>query len=116
MKNITAVLIAGGLMFVSTGCASQLSTAETCAQAKAVIVGASASGSFSDMSKSDIQALVGKLRPVADRASDAVKQPLQAAVNFYAEQAKDNPDEHKLSSLRDGMQKSGSVLGQVCGS
>ncbi len=111
MKKTILFLIVGAFALSATGCAAQLSTAETCAQIKAGVM----SGYSSNADNDQKTKLLTQIKPIEEKASDALKGPLQSIVDYLQESVKANPDSSKLSALEAKYSDAGATFGRVCG-
>ncbi len=111
MKKLTTALLAAGLVLSATACtaSNQLSTAETCERIQSVV-----SNPANNAGKTGMNRLANQIRPIHAVASDDLKPALQSILEYTDEQAKEAPDEAKLSELQAGYEQAGSTYSQFC--
>ncbi len=111
MKKLTTALFAAGLVLSATACtaSNQLSTAETCERIQSVV-----SSPANNAGKTGMNRLANQIRPIHAIASDDLKPALQSILEYTDEQAKETPDEAKLSELQAGYEQAGNTYSQFC--
>jgi hypothetical protein len=111
MKKFATALFAAGLVVSATACSTshQLSTAETCERIQAVV-----SSPANNAGKTGMNRLANQIRPIHAVASDDLKPALASILEYTDEQAKETPDEAKLSELQAGYEQAGSTYSQFC--
>jgi threonine aldolase len=111
MKKLTTALFAAGLVLSATACtaSNQLSTAETCERIQSVV-----SSPANNAGKTGMNRLANQIRPIHAVASDDLKPALQSILEYTDEQAKETPDEAKLSELQAGYEQAGNTYSQLC--
>lgn len=110
MKKLTTALIAAGLLVSASACsAPQLTTAQTCDR-----MAAAAAGLTQENNKTATTRVANAIRPIEGVASDEMKPVVTSILDFFDEQAKENPDEKKLGELTTAYQEAGSKYGQLC--
>lgn len=111
MKKILTVLIAAGALLGAAGCspAPKLSNADTCSRVKTVVSSPTATSDKAGMSR-----LANQLRPIEAVASDDLKAPLKAIIDFFDESAKDSPDTAKIEGLKASYSAAGQTYSTAC--
>jgi threonine aldolase len=111
MKKLTTALFAAGLVLSATACtaSNQLSTAETCERIQSVV-----SSPANNAGKTGMNRLANQIRPIHAVASDDLKPALQSILEYTDEQAKETPDEARLSELQAGYEQAGNTYSQFC--
>lgn len=111
MKKLATALFAAGLVASATACtaSNQLSTAETCERIQTVV-----SSPANNAGKTGMNRLANQIRPIHAVASDDLKPALKAILDYTDEQAKETPDEAKLSELQPDYEEAGSTYSEFC--
>ncbi|MFF1251847.1 hypothetical protein ACFVYC_05055 [Pseudarthrobacter sp. NPDC058329] len=111
MKKLATALIAAGLVVSATACtaSNQLSTAETCERIQTVV-----SNPANNAGKTGMNRLANQIRPIHAVASNELKPALQSILEYTDEQAKETPDEAKLTELQAGYEQAGTTYSQFC--
>lgn len=111
MKKLATALIAAGLVATATACTAteQLSTAETCERIQSVV-----SSPANNAGKTGMNRLANQIRPIHAVASDDLKPALKSILDYTDEQAKETPDEAKLSELQAGYEEAGNTYSRFC--
>lgn len=108
VKKLSALIAIPVLMLTLSGCAPQLSTAETCSQLKSL------SAQYGSGGDAQIKEVAGKFDDLAAKAADSVKSQVRDMADYMRARVDNEKDTGKLSSLEKKFSSASGVISTTC--